>query len=88
MGTIYRGLFVAPYMYRRLILADQSFLFRFRETLSEIETNLTDGIAAIGPWIMPIPSAVLVANPTVKDLHWSAELAWVAAAIIESLGLP
>jgi len=68
-------------------LADHSFLFRFRETLSEIETNLTDGIAAIGPWITPIPSAVLVANATVKDLHWSAELAWVAAAIIESLGL-
>ena len=68
-------------------MADQSFLFRFRETLSVIETNLTDGIAAIGPWITPIPSAVLVANATVKDLHWSAELAWVAAAIIESLGL-
>lgn len=87
MGTINRGLFVAPYLYRRLILADHSFLFRFRETLSEIETNLTDGIAAIGPWITPIPSAVLVANATIKDLHWSAELAWVAAAIIESLGL-
>ncbi len=68
-------------------MADHSFLFRFRETLSEIETNLTDGIAAFGPWITPIPSAVLVANATVKDLHWSAELAWVAAAIIESLGL-
>lgn len=87
MGTIYRGLFVTPYLFRKLILVDQSFLFRFRETLSEIETNLTDGIAAIGPWITPIPSAVLVANATVKDLHWSAELAWVAAAIIESLGL-
>ena len=68
-------------------MADQSFLIRFRETLSEIETNLTDGIAAIGPWITPIPSAVLVANATVKDLHWGAELGWVAAAIIESLGL-
>ncbi len=68
-------------------MADHSFLLRFRETLSEIETNLTDGIAAFGPWITPIPSAVLVANATVKDLHWSAELAWVAAAIIESLGL-
>lgn len=68
-------------------MANHSFLFRFRETLSEIETNLTDGIAAFGPWITPIPSAVLVANATVKDLHWSAELAWVAAAIIESLGL-
>ena len=68
-------------------MADHSFPFRFRETLSEIETNLTDGIAAFGPWITPIPSAVLVANATVKDLHWSVELAWVAAAIIESLGL-
>jgi hypothetical protein len=87
VGTIYRGLFVAPYLFRRLILADHSFLFRFRETLSEIEANLTDGIAAFGPWITPIPSAVLVANATVKDLHWGTELAWIAAAIIESLGL-
>jgi hypothetical protein len=68
-------------------LADQSFLLRFRETLSEIETYLTDGISAFGPWIASIPSAVLVANATVKDLHWSLELGWVAAAIIESLGL-
>jgi hypothetical protein len=68
-------------------LADQSVLLRFRTTLSDIETNLTDGIAAFGPWITPIPSAVLVANATVKDLHWSAELGWIAAAIIESLGL-
>ena len=68
-------------------MADHSFLLRFRETLSKIETNLTDGIAAFGPWITPIPSAMLVANATVKDLHWSAELGWVAAAIIESLGL-
>jgi hypothetical protein len=68
-------------------LADHFFLLRFRETLSEIETNLTDGIADFGPWITPIPSAVLVANATVKDLHWSIGLGWVAAAIIESLGL-
>ena len=68
-------------------MADHFFLLRFRETLSEIETNLTDGIAAFGPWITPIPSAVLVANATVKDLHWSMEMGWVAAAIIESLGL-
>ncbi len=68
-------------------MVDHSFLIRFRETLSEVETNLTDGIAAFGPWITPIPSAVLVANATIKDLHWSVELAWVAAAIIESLGL-
>ncbi len=87
MGIIYRGLFLAPDLFWRLILADHSFLLRFRETLSEIETNLTDGIAAFGPWITPIPSAVLVANATFKDLHWSAELGWVAAAIIESLGL-
>jgi hypothetical protein len=68
-------------------LADHVFLQRFRETLSEIENNLTDGIAAFSPWISPIPSAVLVANATIRDLHWSSSLGWVAAAIIESLGL-
>ena len=68
-------------------MADYSFLQRIRETFSEVEINLTDGIAAFGPWITPIPSAVLVANATVQDLHWNPALGWVAAAIIESLGL-
>jgi biotin operon repressor len=58
-----------------------------REIFSEVESNLTDGIAAFGPWITPIPSAALVANATVQHLHWSTELGWVTAAIIESLGL-
>ena len=64
-----------------------SFVKIIRELFSEIETNLVDGIAAIGPWITPLPSAVLVANAVVKDLHWIPALGWVTAAIIESLGL-
>lgn len=64
-----------------------SFANRVRESFSEIETNLTDGIAAIGPWITPLPSAALVANAVVQDLHWNPALGWITAAIIESLGL-
>ncbi len=68
-------------------MADLSFLQRLRKNLSEVENNLTDGIAAIGPWITPLPSAALVANAVVQDLHWSQALGWITAAIIESLGL-
>jgi len=68
-------------------LADLLFNIRLREFLSEVETNLTDGIAAIAPWITPLPSAALVANAVVQDLHWTPALGWITAAIIESLGL-
>ena len=68
-------------------MADLSFIHHLRESLSEIENNLTDGIAAISPWITPLPSAVLVANAVVQDLHWNQALGWITAAIIESLGL-
>lgn len=68
-------------------MADLSFIQRLRATLSEIENNLTDGIAAISPWITPLPSAALVANAVVQDLHWNQALGWITAAIIESLGL-
>ncbi len=68
-------------------MADLLFNIRLREFLSEVETNLTDGIAAIAPWITPLPSAALVANAVVQDLHWTPALGWITAAIIESLGL-
>jgi biotin operon repressor len=68
-------------------LTQLPYLQSIREALSELESNLTDGIAAFGPWITPIPSAALVANATMQHLHWSNELGWVTAGIIESLGL-
>ena len=68
-------------------MAGLSFIHHLRESISEIENNLTDGIAAISPWITPLPSAVLVANAVVQDLHWNQALGWITAAIIESLGL-
>ena len=58
-----------------------------QKNLSNLEAVLTDGIAAIGPWLTPIPSAALVARATVIHLGWSQTLGWVSAAIIESLGL-
>jgi len=68
-------------------LALFSFIKIIRDSFSEIENGLVDGIAGIGPWITPLPSSVLVANAVVKDLHWVPALGWVTAAIIESLGL-
>ena len=64
-----------------------SFVKIIRDSFSEVENGLVDGIAGIVPWITPLSSAVLVANAVVKDLHWVPALGWVTAAIIESLGL-
>jgi hypothetical protein len=51
------------------------------------EAWLTDFIAGLVPWLAPIPSAVLVANATLKHLGWSQPVAVVAGLIIEGLGL-
>lgn len=51
------------------------------------EALLTDFIAGCVPWLAPIPSAVLVANATMKHLGWSLPVAVVAGLVIEGLGL-
>ena len=51
------------------------------------ELGVTDAIAGMVPWLAPIPSAVLVANATLKHLGWSEPVAIVAGLIIEGLGL-
>jgi|MudIll2142460700_1097286.scaffolds.fasta_scaffold00120_22 ABC-type multidrug transport system fused ATPase/permease subunit len=51
------------------------------------EARITDVIAGLVPWLAPIPSAVLVANATMKHLAWSLPVAIVAGLIIEGLGL-
>jgi hypothetical protein len=51
------------------------------------EARVTDVIAGCVPWLAPIPSAVLVANATIKHLAWSLPVAIVAGLIIEGLGL-
>jgi hypothetical protein len=51
------------------------------------EARVTDVIAGLVPWLAPIPSAVLVANATMKHLAWSLPVAIVAGLIIEGLGL-
>jgi len=58
-----------------------------KDTAGEIETMATDALAALGPWLAPIPSAALVAKASVEYLHWSNGLGLVAGAIIEVLGL-
>jgi hypothetical protein len=68
-------------------VGDKTWENDLRSILNNLETILTDGIAAIGPWLTPIPSAALVAQATVEHLGWSRGLGWVTAAIIESLGI-
>jgi hypothetical protein len=54
---------------------------------NSLEAKVTDFIAGLVPWLAPIPSAVLVANATLKHLGWSQPVAIVAGLIIEGLGL-
>jgi predicted DNA-binding protein (UPF0251 family) len=56
-------------------------------TFNAIEDFAIDSVAALGPWLTPIPSATLVARAVVIHLGWSDLLGVVTAIIIESLGL-
>ena len=62
-------------------------LENLRNWTGQIESLATDALAALGPWLAPIPSAALVAKASVEHLHWSDGLGLVAGAIIEVLGL-
>jgi hypothetical protein len=58
-----------------------------RNLAERIEAMATDALAAVGPWLAPVPSAALVARASVEHLHWSTSPRLVAGAIIEVLGL-
>ncbi len=63
-------------------------LENLRDRAEQVEAMATDALAALGPWLAPIPSAALVARASEEHLHWSAGLGrLVAGAIIEILGL-
>jgi hypothetical protein len=62
-------------------------LENLRNWAGQVEAMATDALAALGPWLAPIPSAALVAQASVEHLHWSNGLGLVAGAIIEVLGL-
>ena len=62
-------------------------LDNLQDLVQNLEAMATDALAALGPWLAPIPSAALVARASVEHLHWSNGLGLVAGAIIEVLGL-
>lgn len=55
--------------------------------MKRIETNLTDFIAGLAPWLAPVPTAWLVGAASMRWLGWPWPVAIVAAVIVESLGL-
>jgi len=57
------------------------------EWAGRLEVMATDALAAVGPWLAPIPSAALVARASVRHLGWSNGLGLVVGAIVEILGL-
>ena len=62
-------------------------LQNLRDWTGQAEEMATDALAALGPWLAPIPSAALVTKASVAHLGWSDGLGLVAGAIIEILGL-
>lgn len=58
-----------------------------REIFEQKESGVVDLIAALGPWLTPIPSADLVGRATVRHLGWSPWMGLVSGAIIECLGI-
>jgi len=54
---------------------------------TQVEAAITDLVARIAPWAAPVPTAYLVGWATVEYLRWPAWVGFVAAVIVESLGL-
>lgn len=55
--------------------------------IDSFENGAIDLVAKIAPWCAPIPTAYLVGRATVNHLEWPVPIGFLAAAVIESLGL-
>ena len=55
--------------------------------IDNFENNVIDLVAKIAPWFAPIPTAYLVGRATVVHLEWPPAIGFLAAVVIESLGL-
>jgi hypothetical protein len=55
--------------------------------IDNFENNVIDLVAKIAPWFAPIPTAFLVGKATVEHLEWPPAIGFLAAVVIESLGL-
>jgi len=55
--------------------------------IDNFEKNVIDLVAKIAPWFAPIPTAYLVGRATVVHLEWPPAIGFLAAVVIESLGL-
>lgn len=55
--------------------------------LETIEGVAVDLVAKVAPWCAPIPTAYLVGRATVLHLGWPGWVGFVAAIIVETLGL-
>lgn len=55
--------------------------------IDNFENNVIDLVAKFAPWLAPIPTAFLVGKATVEHLEWPLVIGFLAAVVIESLGL-
>ncbi len=51
------------------------------------ESKITSLISRLSPWLAPAPTAYLVGRATMQHLGWPFPIAFIAAIIIECLGL-
>lgn len=63
------------------------WLDNLTRSTDRLATMLTNGLAALGPWLTPLPSAALVGRATIHYLNWEPWLGLVSGAAIETLGI-
>jgi len=57
------------------------------DRFNKLDGFAVDLVAKLAPWAAPIPTAYLVGRATVEHLAWPVWVGFVAAVIVESLGL-
>ena len=62
-------------------------LDKLRNQVGKVETFVTDMVAILSPYCAPLPTAYLVGRATVEYLAWPVWVAFIAALVVESLGL-
>jgi hypothetical protein len=57
------------------------------QRLAQIENTVVDVMAALTPWLAPIPSAWLIGRATIQHLGWHLSIAVIAGIAVECIGV-
>jgi hypothetical protein len=67
--------------------SNSNWLDQLTRSTDRFATTLTNALAALGPWLTPLPSSALVSRATIHYLNWEPWLGLVSGAAIEILGI-